>query len=79
MNKMVNLWVAEWHSRNRLDGDTRHIIYDDNCLPDLFRTRKVCREFIKNKYGYIAERKDLRQEPHGWRMPQARKAIVTLC
>ncbi len=73
---MINLWAAEWHSNCRLDGETRHIIYD-NCLPVLFRTRQKCREFIKDTYGYIANRPDLRAEPHGWRTPQPIKVTIT--
>ena len=72
---MVNLWAAEWYSKNLLDGERRHII-NLNCLPALFRTRRECRAFIKEKYGYIAERPDLRVEPHGWRMPQAVKVEI---
>jgi hypothetical protein len=63
------LWAAQWHSKNQLDGDKKSIIYED-LYPKLFRTRAACREWIKEKYGYIAEREDLRAEPHGWRMPQ---------
>lgn len=72
---MSNLWAAEWHSNNKLDGETRHII-NYNSLPALFRKRRECRAFIKDKYGYIAERPDLRDEPHGWLMPQAIKVTV---
>jgi len=71
----MNIWAAEWHSKNRLDGERRHIIYD-NCLPALFRTRRECREFIKDTYGYIAERPDLQIEPHGWRVPHAIKVKI---
>ena len=74
---MVNLWAAEWHSNNELDGECRHIIYE-NCLPALFRKRKECRAFIKDKYGYIADRPDLRAEPHGWRIPQAVKVEIII-
>jgi len=74
---MSNLWAAEWHSKNRPDGKTRHLLYyRETCLPALFRTRRACREWIKKKYGYIATREDLRAEPHGWRMPQAIKVKV---
>lgn len=73
---MINIWAAEWHSRNSLDGDRRYIILGNDCLPLLFRTRRECRAFIKEKYGYIADRPDLRAEPHGWQMPQAIKVKV---
>ena len=72
---MVNLWAAEWNSRNKLDGVSRHIIYD-KCLPKLFRTRESCRIWIDRNYGYIRDRKDLRAEPHGWRIPNAVKVRV---
>jgi hypothetical protein len=71
----MTIWAGQWHSFNRLDGDVRHILYENN-LPKLFRTRKLCREFIKEKYGYIAERQDLQKEPHGWCMPKAIKVNV---
>ncbi len=73
---MINLWAGEWHSNNRLDGETRHILYN-NRLPVLFRTRQECRAFIREKYGYIKNRPDLKAEPHGWRMPQAIKVKIT--
>ena len=72
---MANLWAAQWHSKNRLDGERRHIIYRD-LLPALFRTRRECRDFIRENYGYIEHRDDLRSEPHGWRLPKAVKVLV---
>ena len=74
---MANLWAAEWHEKSRLDGEQKHLIYLGP-LPVLFRTRKKCREYIKQQYGYIAKRPDLREEPHGWRMPQAVKVKIEL-
>jgi len=74
---MSNLWAGEWYSHNRLDGITRHILYS-NYLPALFRTRRECREFIKEEYGYIKDRDDLRKEPHGWRLPRAVKVQVVI-
>ena len=71
----MTIWAGEWRSRNMLDGETRHIIYED-CLPKLFRTRRKCREYIQGRYGYIALRPDLRKEPHGWRVPRAIKVRV---
>ena len=72
---MINLWAGEWHTKNCLDGDRRHIL-NENCLPVLFRTRSKCRAYLKDKYGYITKRQDLRDEPHGWRMPQAVKVRI---
>lgn len=72
---MRNLWAGQWYSRNRLDGVTRYLLYD-NCLPVLFRTRREIREYIEKRYGYIKDRKDLRVEPHGWRLPRAVKVLL---
>ena len=63
-------WGVEWHSANRLDGERRFFMWEEG-KPLLFRTRREARDYIKKRYGYIGERKDLQREPHGWRMPQA--------
>lgn len=63
-------WGAEWHEKNRTDGETRHVIYERG-MPVVFRTREEARQWIRRQYGYIRYREDLRKEPHGWRMPKA--------
>ena len=75
---MTNLWASQWRENSSLDGYREHFIYGDDCLPKLFRKRSECRAWIKEKYGYIAERPDLRVEPYGWRMPQPVKVEVVL-
>jgi hypothetical protein len=37
----------------------------------LFPTKKKAEARITERYGYVRTRKDLRAEPHGWRMPKA--------
>lgn len=44
----------------------------------LFDTRRECLAWIKEEYGYIAHRKDLRVEPHCWRVPRAKRVTVTV-
>jgi len=70
------LWAAEWHSKSHLDGEVRHIMFESG-FPKLFRTRRECRDWIKLTHGYIKERQDLRDEPHGWRMPVAIRVELT--
>jgi hypothetical protein len=68
------LWAAKWSSRNQLDGHSTHLILFDwrtHAPARLFGTRAECRAWIKQEYGYIRIRADLRKEPHGWRMPRA--------
>lgn len=69
-------WSALWHSENRLDGVTEHLLYE-NLLPALFVTRRECRTWINARWGYIKTRPDLRAEPHGWRLPKPVRVTIT--
>lgn len=71
----ASAWAAMWHSRNRLDGVTEHLVYTHGVIA-LFATRKQAREFIDREYGYIRARPDLRAEPHGWRIPKPARVTV---
>lgn len=71
----MTLWGAQWRSRSKLSGARRHLIHRDG-LPVLFCTRSEARAFIVAEYGYIAQGRDLRTEPHGWRMPRAVRVRV---
>jgi hypothetical protein len=62
-------WGLKWCSKNKLDGLTEHIIYD-NRIPALFHTRSDARRYADKEFGYIKTRKDLQCEPHGWRFPR---------
>ena len=64
------MWLPEWYSKNKLDGVTRHLIRYERGQPLHFRTKRECAAFIKATYGYIGKRRDLRVEPHGWRVPK---------
>lgn len=50
----------------------------DNGLPLLFRTRKHARLWADSSYGYIRHRKDLRTDPHNWRLPKPVMVSVKL-
>lgn len=45
-------------------------------MPRLFLTRRACREWIERTHSYIKHRKDLREEPHGWRMPVPVRVVI---
>ena len=78
MKKLTRIcYGAIWDQKNKLDGETHHII-NQNCLPVLFVTKKEAKEFIKLNYGYIATRKDLRREPHGWKMPKVVRLKISV-
>lgn len=78
-------WGAEWYSKNLLDGETRHVIWEATgggpsgpvAQPVIFRTRDEARQYVKDRYGYIRTRQDLRREPHGWRVPRVVRIEVT--
>ena len=71
-------WAAMWRSKTATEGKVRFLMYGEERLPVLFRTRREAREWIKEEYGYIATRRDLRDEPHGWRMPVPVRVRVTI-
>lgn len=71
-------WAVLWRSQCRLDGKTERLI---GCPAppwvQLFPTRRLAREFIAERYGYIRERPDLQVEPHGWKVPIPVKVRVS--
>lgn len=73
-------WGILWRSSNRLFGDDSHLIGVPGhpCRTRLFETRAEARLYIKKEYAYIADRPDLRREPHGWEMPIAVRVRITV-
>jgi hypothetical protein len=69
-------WGVLWRSRNTLDGKREHLVGHMG-MPALFRTRREARAYIANSYAYIADRPDLRKEPHGWQTPVAVRVAIT--
>lgn len=68
-------WGVLWYSKNKLDGERKHLICRF-CVPVIFSTRQEARFWIEEHYGYIKKRKDLRAEPHGWRLPKPVKVTI---
>ena len=68
-DKPIIRWGALWRSSNKLDGLTSHLLCE-NHLPVIFISRRKCREWIADRFGYIKHRKDLQSEPHGWKYPR---------
>lgn len=75
---MTITWGAMWYSKNKISGETKHLLNDDRGIPALFPSRKEAREWINKRYGYIRFRKDLRREPHGWRFPRPVRVEVRI-
>jgi len=69
------LWAIQFESTNALDGHRTHLVFDGG-MPLLFKTKRQCLAWIRVNYGYIRTRRDLRREPHGWRMPKSVKVRV---
>lgn len=74
---MSECWGIEWYSRNKLDGESRHVMWEYG-RPLMFDTRREAREYVKSKYGYIGRRADLKAEPHGWRIPRPVRVRVVV-
>lgn len=47
-------------------------------LNHFFKTRRECKTYIDEEYGYFKTRKDLREYPHGWLMPVPRRVLFTI-
>ncbi len=70
----MSLWGLLWVQRGRFANE--HLIYGDNCLPAMFRTRQEARAWAIRHYGFIRDRADLRAPPHEWRMPRPVRVAV---
>jgi hypothetical protein len=81
MNKrrrVLRRWAVEWYARNQRDGVTSYVLWKEPTVPALFLTRQAARAWIERQYGYIRHRRDLRTEPHGWRLPRAIRVDVDI-
>ena len=64
-------WCLFWKTSEGLG----HVIRDE-LKPVFFKTRQEAREYALVRHGYIKDRKDLRNPPHNWRVPEPRKVKV---
>ncbi len=64
----MTLWALVWRTNKNHDEHPPEFIWNAG-LPVLFITRKSAREYVDSRYGYIRHREDLRNAPHGWRLP----------
>lgn len=72
---MSKRWAVKWNAAYHCDG---LFSSEFGSRPLLFSTRAKALKYINEKWGYIRERKDLRQPPHNWRMPKAVRVEVFL-
>ena len=67
--KPIRMWGVLWRSKNKLDGEDKHLMFFGSRIPALFHSRQEARDWINDSFGYIRNRPDLKAEPHGWRLP----------
>lgn len=72
MKLNYSAWGVWWRSK-----EVEHFLRE-NRIPVLFKTRQEARMWATKKYGYIKNRKDLRDEPHRWRLPRPVRVNVLL-
>lgn len=67
-------WAILWR------GNERHLVGEPNgtTRTKLFRTQSEAKAHIREAFGYIRHRKDLRVLPHNWRMPLAVRVSVNI-
>lgn len=79
-------WAAKSDTTSRLTGRrvTLHLHWWKSPKHEhgrafmLFDTRRACRAWIEEHYGYLRGRPDLLAEPHGWRVPVPVKVTVVV-
>lgn len=82
-------WAVKWREESSLDGKREYLMgrfYGVDapkapcCLAGyttmVFSTRDEARTFIKDVYGYLKDRPDLKAEPFGWKIPMPVKVTV---
>ena len=42
----------------------------------LFKTKAECQRYIRERYGFLRSRPDLRRPPHNWRMPKPIRVTI---
>lgn len=80
MNTFVR-WAVLFRSDNKLDGYRESLCGNyrsDDLIPMLFRTRREARAWRDQHYGYIRDRRDVQQEPHGWKPAKVVKVAITI-
>jgi hypothetical protein len=71
-------WAVKWRQKGGIDGDRSYLMGSFNIGAMLFQTRSEARQYIKENWSYIRDRKDLRTYPHGWRMPVPVKVSIDI-
>lgn len=80
------MWAAKSDQTNRLDGRRvtlnlywwKSLKLHHGTPLMLFPTRRECRAWIAEEYGYLRHRPDLQREPHCWRVPRAVKVTMVV-
>jgi hypothetical protein len=80
-------WAVLFDEHSPIDGHRRYLAGGAGIkrpasfagyVTIVFRTRKETRAFIRERWGYIAKRPDLRKPPHCWRMPKPVRVTVAV-
>ena len=69
-------WAVKWRSVNLLDGLWEHFIFHPVGFVALYNTRREAIAARDSEFGYIRNRPDLREEPHGWKLPSIVRVSV---
>jgi len=70
-------WGVLWRVNTKASGKILSIMYAETGTPVLFRTKRLAKEWIRQNHASVAQRKDLRAEPYGWRMPIPVRVNIT--
>lgn len=71
-------WGVTWQDALQGCAGFRHPPYLAGCNTCLFATKAEARAHIREHWGYIATRPDLRGPPFNWRVPKPVRVNVTV-
>lgn len=83
----MSAWAIKWTADSPLDGHVEHLEGGARfSRPEefagytlmVFATKASAQRHIRQHYGYIAKRQDLRRPPFCWRMPKAVRVTITI-
>ena len=72
----LRAWAVEGRASSKAGGERQFPTWDQHDRFRVFETRRDCRAYIEERWGYLRERPDLRAGPFGWRMPRAVRVTV---
>lgn len=74
----VRAWAVQWRQRDACGRLIAHLVWPELAYLPLFRTRRECLAYIRQRYAFVRDRADLRAPPHRWLTPRPVRVTVAI-